>query len=165
MATGLPKRWVTMTALVRSVIRAAIVSAVTLPVSGSTSAKTGIRPWYRIGLRAPMSVIEVVITSSPGSRSSATRAVCTAAVPDEQGTTKLVPNRAATSASSAGVWGPFVAVSVPDAITSPSSVSSSAPNERPEASWSDGRGRGATAPAGSEDTFTTWSSSDGHRPT
>ncbi len=45
MSHGLPNRCVTMIAFVRSVMRAAIVSAVTLPVRGSTSANTGIAPW------------------------------------------------------------------------------------------------------------------------
>ncbi len=45
MSHGEPKRWVTMIALVRSLRRSSIVSAVTLQVIGSTSANTGIAPW------------------------------------------------------------------------------------------------------------------------
>ncbi len=44
MSQGLPKRCVTMIARVRSVMRAAIVSAVTFSVRGSTSANTGMAP-------------------------------------------------------------------------------------------------------------------------
>ena len=44
----------------------------------------GIAPWYRIGVRAPMSVMGVVTISSPGSGSTAATAKCTAAVPDAQ---------------------------------------------------------------------------------
>ena len=42
-----------MIARVRSEIRSAIVAAVTLSVTGSTSAKTGMPPWYRIGGQCP----------------------------------------------------------------------------------------------------------------
>ena len=55
-----------MIAFVRSLIFALIVSAVTFRVFGSTSAKTGITPRYISGVSAPISVIEVVMISSPG---------------------------------------------------------------------------------------------------
>ena len=45
MSHGLPNRCVTTMARVRSLKPAAMVAAVTLPVAGSTSAKTGIAPW------------------------------------------------------------------------------------------------------------------------
>ena len=65
MSQGRPKRWVTIMALVRSVIWASMVSAVTLSVSESTSANTGMAPSYRMGVKAPMSVMGVVMISSP----------------------------------------------------------------------------------------------------
>ncbi len=42
---GLPKRCVTMIALVRELSMGSIVLAVTFHVAGSTSAKTGIAAW------------------------------------------------------------------------------------------------------------------------
>ncbi len=45
ISQGLPNRWVTMIAFVRGERHARMVSAVTLQVRGSTSAKTGIAPW------------------------------------------------------------------------------------------------------------------------
>ena len=45
MSHGLPNRWVTTMARVRSLKQGSIVAAVTLQVAGSTSAKTGIAPW------------------------------------------------------------------------------------------------------------------------
>src|SRR5437763_16495282 len=82
IAHGLPKRCVTMIAFVRSLIFAAIVSAVTFSVFGSTSAKTGTTPRYIIGVNAPMSVIDVVMISSPGFGFIVATAMCIAAVPD-----------------------------------------------------------------------------------
>ncbi len=43
-SAGLPNRWVTMIARVRSESAAATLSAVTLPVIGSVSANTGTAP-------------------------------------------------------------------------------------------------------------------------
>jgi hypothetical protein len=71
-----------MIARVRSDTAAPTDAAVTIPESGSTSANTGIAPWYRIGVTAPMSVIAVVTISSPGSGSTTATAACTAAVPE-----------------------------------------------------------------------------------
>src|SRR4051794_2964209 len=85
-----------------------------------------------------MSVIEVVTTSSPGSRSSPARATCTAAVPEAQATTCSTPSMSATAASKRLVNSPLVAVSVPLSSTARRASSSSGPNERPLASWSEG---------------------------
>ena len=71
-----------MIALVRSLIFALIVGAVTFSVLGSTSAKTGTTPRYISGVSAPMSVIEVVMISSPGFGFTVATAIWIAAVPD-----------------------------------------------------------------------------------
>ena len=84
-----------------------------------------------------MSVIDVVTISSPGSGSIAATATCTAAVPDAQATAR-VPSISAKRVSSAETWVPLVLVSVPLAIASRRSTSSSSPSVRPDASWSDG---------------------------
>ena len=138
-----------MTARVRGEHAAATVSAVTMPVARSTSAKTGIAPWYRIGVSAPMSVIAVVTISSPGSGSSAATAAWIAAVPELHATAWRRPTSPATRRSSSGVWTPFVAVSVPDSITARSRSSSAAPKVRPLASWSEGSPSGAALNVGS----------------
>ena len=113
-------------------------AAVTLHVAGSTSANTGIAPWLRIGAMAPMSVIGVVTTSSPGSGSIAATAACIAADPDEHATTWGTPSSAANSSSSCLTKQPLVLVRTPCSRTSASRESSSFPRLRPDAAWSDG---------------------------
>ena len=91
---------------------------------------------------APMSVIDVVTISSPGSGSMAAIAVWTAAVPEARATAWGTPKVAATSASNAGVCAPFVAVRVPERMTSVRRSSSSSPSVRPDAAWSEGSSTG-----------------------
>ena len=63
---GLPARWTAMIAFVRGVIRRATSSGSRLYVSRPRSAKTGTACWNRTPMTVPMSVIGLVITSSPG---------------------------------------------------------------------------------------------------
>ena len=91
-----------------------MVAAVRFKVKRSTSAKTGIAPWYRIGVRAPMSVMDVVTISSPGLGSIAATAMCTAAVPEEQACAFFTPRVAAKRSSRILVKEPLVLVKVPE---------------------------------------------------
>ena len=110
---GLPKRCVTIIPFVRSLILAATVSAVTLSVFGSTSAKTGTTPRYISGVKAPMSVIEVVMISSPGSGLIAATAMWIAAEPEVQAYANFAPSFSANFCSSILPNLPFVVVKVP----------------------------------------------------
>ena len=92
-----------------------------------------------MGVSAPMSVIDVVMISSPGSGSIAATATCTAADPDASATANSAPIIAAKRFSRVAQAVPLVQVSVPVSITLASSASSSCPSVRPLLSWSDGR--------------------------
>ena len=81
-----------------------------------------------------MSVIAVVTISSPGSGSSAAIAQCTAAEPDAHAITCFTPSISASARSKRATRVPLVLLSVPDAMTSERSASSSAPSVRPDAS-------------------------------
>src|SRR4051812_30671950 len=107
ISTGQPNRCVTRIARVRSVMHGAIVSAVTLQVRGSTSAKTGTADWYTIGMTAPMSVMGELMTSSPGAGSTTASAVWSAEVPDEVATQYAAWHHFANSVSSCGTTLPY----------------------------------------------------------
>src|SRR5208283_945865 len=62
-----------MIARVRGVIAASILAGSRLPVSGSTSTKTGVAPACRMAVAVAIKVIGVVMTSSPGPMPSASR--------------------------------------------------------------------------------------------
>ena len=66
-----------------------------------------------MGLSAPMSVIAVVMISSPGSGSIAATAAWIAAVPDEHAYANLAPTDSAKLLSSSLTKVPFVGVNVP----------------------------------------------------
>ena len=66
MSAGAPAKWTGTIKRVRLVIFFAIVSAVTISVSRSTSANTGVAPANTIRLTVDTQVMEGVITSSPG---------------------------------------------------------------------------------------------------
>src|SRR6266542_3659115 len=85
-----------------------------------------------------MSVIGVVMISSPGSGSMAAIAQWTAAEPEEQAMTYFAPSSSEKRCSRVAHAIPLVQVRVPLSITLTSSATSSAPSDRPDASWSDG---------------------------
>ena len=70
-----------MIARVLGVITWAMVSAVMLPLSGSTSASTGVQPRTTAELALAMNVRGLVITSAPAGMSRACNASSRAAVP------------------------------------------------------------------------------------
>ena len=81
-----------------------------------------------------MSVMEVVMISSPGSGSRPATATWTAALPEAQAMTCSTPSSSLSEASSCLVNEPLVAVSTPLSRTAVSASISSGPNERPLAS-------------------------------
>src|ERR1051326_1650621 len=83
-----------------------------------------------------MSVIGEVTISSPGSGSTAATAAWIAAVPEAQAKAWETPSQDANALSKAPTNEPRVLVNVPLAIALASRASSSAPRDRPEASWS-----------------------------
>src|SRR5579859_2569213 len=91
-----------------------------------------------MGVIAPMSVIDVVTISSPGSGSTAATAAWIAAVPDVVQRQNGVPTCSANRFSKRVTIVPLVQFSVPDAMTSARSSSSSLPNDRPVAFASEG---------------------------
>ncbi len=101
---------------------------------------------------APMSVMGVVITSSPGLRPRAAMAQCTAAEPEAHAIACLRPIRSANSRSSRITMVPRVELRVPLRIARDTSSISSAPRVLPLASASLGSAGAvcaAAAPAGS----------------
>ena len=66
MSAGQPARWTTITARVRGVSTAAIDSAVSAWLSGSTSANTGMPPAIGTQEADATKLRGVTITSSPG---------------------------------------------------------------------------------------------------
>ena len=100
MSTGTPNRWITMIALVRSVIRPSMSAAlwfITAP--GSQSEKTGMAFCSMMPSTEPMSVTGAVMISSPGSGSMAPTAACIAPVPESVATAYLTPCRLAKPSS------------------------------------------------------------------
>ena len=95
MSQGMPPRWTQMTALVRSVITARMVSAVMFWLSGSTSANTGTAPAVTIEDAEARKVRGVVMTSSPGPMPSAFSATSRATVPLASATAWVVPAHSA----------------------------------------------------------------------
>ena len=79
-STGTPPWSTTITARVCGVSAAAMVSAVTLPVAGSTSAKTGRAPTYVGALAVAMKEKDGTTTSSPGPMPATISARCSAVV-------------------------------------------------------------------------------------
>ncbi len=82
MWQGLPPRCTGMMARVRGVMRRSTSAGSRLNVSRSTSAKTGMAFWARMGITVPMSVMGAVMISSPGSGSMAPTATWMADVPE-----------------------------------------------------------------------------------
>ena len=76
-----------MMALVRGVTALATAAGSNVKVHGSTSTMTGVSRSRWMTSTVEMKVNEGVMTSSPGFRSSAMRAACSASVPFAQGTT------------------------------------------------------------------------------
>ena len=84
------------------------VSAVSRPLSGSTSAKITSAPQKRAALAVARKVIAGTTTLSPGPRSSAMQARCSAAVPLLLATANFAPTACANAASKAPTAGPVV---------------------------------------------------------
>ena len=89
-----------MIALVRDVIAASIFEASMLQVSGSMSTHTGTPPSSTMVSAVAANVNGVVMTSSPGFRSSAIIAMSSASVPLDTVTQCFAPVCAASAASS-----------------------------------------------------------------
>ena len=81
MSATWPYRLTGMMARVRSVMAASISRASILQLSGSMSTKTGLPPSSTIISAVAAKVKGVVMTSSPGFRSSAISAISSASVP------------------------------------------------------------------------------------
>src|SRR5262245_56665272 len=92
---------------------------------GRTSAKTGVAPQWTITFAVAGQVSEVVTTSSPGPTPRASRARCSAAVPEEWASTCSASRTAAARRSSSAARGPLV--SQPDRIASAAAATSSSP--------------------------------------
>src|ERR1035437_6493591 len=104
---ALPVRWTARTALVLGVMAASTDWGQRLALPGSESAKTGMAPWVRMGMMVPMSVMEVVMTSSPGEMAAAMSAAWREAVPLEQATAKGMLKVCAARASRALTFLPW----------------------------------------------------------
>ncbi len=79
-----------------------------LNVPGSTSASTGVAPWYRTAFTVAIYVRQGTITSSPGPIPIALRATSSAAVPVDTATALRTPTYFASSVSSAFTFGPML---------------------------------------------------------
>ena len=99
MSAGQPARCTTITARVRGLSTAAMVSAVRLPLSGSTSANTGVAPALTTQDTLARKVRGVTTTSSPGPMPRALSATSSASVPLASATACAVPAQAANSFS------------------------------------------------------------------
>ena len=93
---------------VRSVMAAAILEASILQVSGSMSTNTGLPPSSTMVSAVAAKVNGVVITSSPGFRSSAIRAISSASVPLATVMQCFAPVWAASASSSSCTSGPMM---------------------------------------------------------
>ena len=95
-----------MTTRVRGVIRSHALVGEMSRVSRSMSAKMGTACNARIAATVPMSVIGVVMTSSPSATPSAARAVCRAAVPEVTAMMCSIPKAAPTASSNSSTIPP-----------------------------------------------------------
>ena len=80
--TGLPHRWVTTMARVRSVTSSSRRDGSRFPVSGSASTRTGTELVTSNGMTVARKVYVGARTSSPGCRPNPKKAECNAAVPE-----------------------------------------------------------------------------------
>jgi hypothetical protein len=99
MSQGHPARCTQMTARVWRVTACAMVRAERLPLSGSTSAKTGVAPALTTQDTLAMKVRGVTMTSSPGPMSIALSTASSASVPLPSDTACAAPVQAANSRS------------------------------------------------------------------
>ncbi len=91
MSQGRPAKWTGRMARVFLVILRSICLGSMFWVPRSQSTRTGLAPACRMALSVAQKVIGVVMTSSPGLRSSAARDRCRAAVQELTATACLVP--------------------------------------------------------------------------
>ncbi len=115
-----------MTAVVDGVSAASTVWAVRLPVSGSTSAKTGLAPTYVGALVVAMNENEGTITSLPVGTSATTSARCSAVVQLDTATpcgACMCPAKADSNSATLGPWATH-----PDRTTSATAAASSSPS-------------------------------------
>jgi hypothetical protein len=103
-----PYRLTGISARVRGVMAASIRPASIRPVSGSTSTNTGTPPSSAITSAVAAKVKGLVMTSSPGCRSSAISAISKASVPLATVTQWPTPTRAARAVSSWATSGPMM---------------------------------------------------------
>ncbi len=118
IGAGLPRRWTTKTARVRGERALSTEAAVTLSVSGETSASTGTAPTWTTGHRVVDQVTAGTTTSSsgpiagrgsrPAGRARTASARRFAEDPELQKTASGAPWAAANSASNAATRGPCV---------------------------------------------------------
>ena len=99
ISQGQPAKWTQMIALVFGVSTLAMVTALRLPLSASTSANTGVAPALTTQEMLAIKVRGVTTTSSPGPIPSAFNATSSASVPLPRATAWCVPAQAANSFS------------------------------------------------------------------
>ena len=108
MSATWPYRLTGMMARVRGVMRASTKEASRLQVPGSTSTNTGLPPSSTIISPVAANVKGLVMTSSPGFKSSAISAISSASVPLATVTQCRLPVKAARAASSSATSGPMM---------------------------------------------------------
>jgi hypothetical protein len=107
-STAAPAKWTGTIILVLSEILSAMVSGVTIRVSRSTSAKTGVAPASTIRLTVETHVRDGVMTSSPGPIPRAARVRCMPAVAEERPTAPDAPTYLQNACSNSAATGPVV---------------------------------------------------------
>src|SRR5664280_1035336 len=115
-----------MTARVREVRCGSTVAAVMLPVTASTSAKTGSAPTYRTAFVVAMNENDGTTTSSPGPIPATCSARCSAVVQDDTATAYGDCMRAANVSSNSLTRGPCA--TQPERRTSVTAATSSSPS-------------------------------------
>src|SRR4051812_26268775 len=105
-SNGMPPWWTPMTATVRGVTTASIVSGVTFPVAGPTSANTGVALTYRTALAVAMNENDGTTTSSPAFTPSRYSARCRPVVHDDTATPWPAPLASANASSNSATRGP-----------------------------------------------------------
>src|SRR5450755_3898217 len=98
-------------ALVRELIFLETSAGSRFSVSGETSAKTGVAPWYKTQLAVAQKVRGVVIASSPGPKPAANAAPWRAAVPELKLIAWRAPTHVANRSSTSPIFGPVVSQS------------------------------------------------------
>ena len=127
MSAGWPLRCTAMIAFVRSVRRSATLSGERQNVFSSTSANTGVAPWWRTGVAEAMNVCAGTITSSPAPTPSAPNATWIAVVPELVATQSPARCHCPNATSKSRTKPPVSCVSWPERSASDAAMASSGP--------------------------------------